>query len=192
MRYLSFDIEATGLEEHDHIIEFGCVPINASNQTISDQNSFHCYIKCPSFETLKPKLNEWVVKNNKSLIDKAHQDGITLSEFKKKLEIYLNSEAIKEYFNNQKIVLMGKSLNAIDLPFLNRDLGWKWMRNYFSHRTLDVTSATYTFIDQNIIPEECESGSHLMKRLNLGDVAHTALEDSINVAKIYFELLKLS
>ena len=68
MKYLSFDIEATGLDEHDLIIEFACIPFNTVDKSLNDKLSFYHYLKCPSFEELEPKLNPWVVKHNKELI----------------------------------------------------------------------------------------------------------------------------
>ncbi len=195
MKYLSIDIEATGLDEDCLIIEFAAVPVNASNYTISDELKLETYIQCPSLTELKSKLSPWVIENNSELISKANKNGIPLDQFKQLLMEYLESDKIKEYFNissyqNEKIVLLGKSLNAIDLPFLNRDLGWEFMRKYFSHRQLDISSIVYYGIDKKILSPECESGSKLMEYFGMGDVAHTALEDSINTAKIYFKILK--
>lgn len=191
MRYLSFDLEATGLEQNDLIIEFACLPIDIKDKALAEDLSFHRFIQCPSFEELKPKLNPWVQKNNESLINKAHLEGETLISFKKSFETYLNQDEVKKYFKNQPIVLFGKSINAIDLPFLNRDLGWEFMRKYFSHRVLDLSSISYAFMDKGILPIGSESGSKLMNYLNMGEVAHTALEDSINTAKMYFKILDL-
>lgn len=192
MKYLSFDIEATGLEEHDLIIEFAMIPFCSETMTIEEKLKKHFYIKCPSFDTLKPKLNQWVIDHNEELINKAHNEGIELSKFKEELINYFESEDVKNYFDNQKITLFGKSMNAIDLPFLNRDLGWDFMRNYFNHRVLDLSSVAYSFIDTKHIPKECESGSKLMSFLDMGEVAHTALEDSINTALMYFKLIEIA
>lgn len=189
MKYLSFDIEATGLEQHDLIIEFAMIPFDASTRTLNHQLKRHFYIKCPRFDQLKPSLNQWVIDNNKNLIDKAHYEGVELDHFKQELINYFQSEEVKNYFNNQKIILFGKSMNAIDLPFLNRDLGWEFMRSYFSHRVNDLSSFAYNLIDMKVLPPEAESGSWLMEHLNMGEVAHTALEDAINTAKMYFLLL---
>lgn len=191
MRYLSIDIEATGLNPNDLMIEFAAVPVDAQKKMILEDESFHCYIKCPRFEELKPNLNEWVIKHNKELIEKAHHEGLTSLDFKKELTKYLNSETLKDFFANKKIVFLGKSLSAIDIPFLTRDLGKDFMDQYFSHRTLDVTSVTYSYIDAQKLPQKTESGSELMKHFNMGEVAHTAKEDAINTAKLYFELIKL-
>ena len=79
MKYLSFDIEATGLEENAHIIEFGMVPFDTETGTIDHSLAKHFFIKCPSYEELEPNLNEWVKKHNKELIQTAHSTGISIS-----------------------------------------------------------------------------------------------------------------
>ena len=191
MKYLSFDIEATGLDEHDLIIEFAMVPFCSTTKTINTDLQKHFYIKCPSFEELRPKLNQWVIDHNKELIEKAHTDGIAIEAFKSELVSYLESSEVREYFGDKKITLFGKSVSAIDLPFLNRDLGWEFMRKYFEHRQLDLSCLAYGLIDMEFLPAECESGSKLMKYLKMGEVAHTALEDAINTALMYFKILDL-
>ena len=159
MKYLSIDIEATGLEPHDLTIEFAAVPIDAATKSIENDLSFHTYIKCPSFEELKPKLTPWIIEHNKELIEKAHSEGVSIDSFRAKLEEYLKSNEIKEYFGSQKIVLFGKSMSSIDLPFLKRDLGHEWMDNHFSHRTLDFTSVCYALADQGVLKPGMESVS---------------------------------
>jgi DNA polymerase-3 subunit epsilon len=191
MKYLSIDIEATGLDEDCLIIEFAMVPFDSETKVIANQHAKSFYIQCPSFEDLKPKLNPWVIEHNETLIRKAHKDGVTHSEFKNILQKYLESEEIKQYFDNKKITLFGKSMSAIDLPFLNRDLGWDFMRKYFHHRNLDLSSFTIGLIDMGILPQGMDSGEKLMKYLNMGDVAHTALADAQNTAIMYFKILEL-
>jgi len=189
MKYLSFDIEATGLEVDAHIIEFAMIPFDTETRSFEERLSRQFYIKCPSYESLEDKLNPWVKENNKDLIIKAHETGIEMSEFKKNLEEYLNSSEIKSYFNDQKVVLFGKSISAIDLPFLNRDLGWEWMNDHFHHRNLDLSCFTMGLIDMGLLEKGMDSGAKLMEFCGLGDVAHTALEDAVNTAKMYFMLL---
>lgn len=189
MKYLSIDIEATGLKEHDLMIEFAMVPFNTDDFKIEEELAYSTLIKCPSFEELKPRLDTWVIDHNKHLIENSHQKGISKELFKSEFENYLNSPKIKSYFNNQKIVLFGKSMNAIDLPFLNRDLGWDFMRTHFHHRQLDFSSTCLSLIDLKILPAGMDSGSNLMNYLGMGDVAHTALEDAINTAKMYLAVL---
>lgn len=189
MKYLSFDIEATGLEEDALIIEFGMVPFDTETKTIERSLDKHFYIQCPSYESLAPNLNEWVRDNNKELIEKAHKDGITLDLFKKELELYLDSKEVKDYFAGERIVLFGKSISAIDLPFLNRDLGWEWMNKHFHHRNLDLSCFSYGLIDMGKLEKGMDSGNSLMEYLNMGTVAHTALEDAVATAQMYLKLL---
>lgn len=189
MKYLSFDLEATGLEEDALIIEFAMIPICAKTRTMEHSLAKQFYIQCPSFEELKPNLNEWVVKNNETLIRKAHSEGVSPSDFKKIMQDYLESDAVKKYFNNEKVVLFGKSISAIDLPFLNRDLGWDWMNTYFHHRNLDLSCFTLGLIDMGLLEKGMDSGNKLMEFFKMGEVSHTALEDAINTAQMYFHLL---
>ena len=66
-----------------------------------------------------------------------------------------------------------KSLNSIDIPFLNRDLGWETMKELFHHQVLDVSSIIRLAIDINKLPKSCSSGSLLAKHLGFGEVAHS-------------------
>ena len=190
MRYLSFDIEATGIEEDALIIEFGMVPFDTAEKKIYRNLEKHFYIQCPSFSELEPNLNPWVKENNKELINLAHKQGISKELFKQELETYLNSSQIKDFFNNEKVMLFGKSISAIDLPFLNRDLGWEWMNHYFHHRNLDLSCFTLGLIDMGKLEKGMDSGSKLMNYLEMGEVCHTALEDAINTAEMYLKLLE--
>lgn len=189
MRYLSFDLEATGLEENAYIIEFAMVPIDAKERVIKEELGKQFFVKCPSYEELEPNLNPWVKENNKELIIKAHNEGVSIKDFKQILEDYLAQKEIKEFFNNQRAVLFGKSISAIDLPFMNRDLGWEWMNKHFHHRNLDLSCYTMGLIDMGLLEKGMDSGAKLMEHLGLGDVSHTALEDAVNTAKMYFMLL---
>jgi len=189
MKYLSIDIEATGLAENCQIIEFAMIPFDTTFKRLEDNLARTTYVHCPSFEDLKPNLDPWVIEHNEKLIRKAHQDGATLNEFKNWLQTYLESKEVREYFGTQKIVLFGKSMTAIDLPFLNRDLGWDFMRKYFHHRNMDLSGFCYGLMDMGILPQGMDSGTNLMNHLGMGDVAHTALEDAKNTAIMYLKLL---
>ena len=194
MRYLSIDIEATGLNENDFMIEFGMIPFCTETKRVEESLARNFFRKCPAFEELKPRLAPWVIEHNEKLIQKAHQFGMQIDSFKVELETYLISKEVKAYFKNEnkeKVILFGKSMSAIDLPFLTRDLGWEFMRKYFHHRNLDLSSTANTLIDLKYIPPECSSGSHLMKHLGMGEVKHTALEDAKNTALMYIKILEL-
>jgi DNA polymerase III epsilon subunit-like protein len=194
LKYLSFDIEATGLAENDYLIEFGMVPFCSETGEIAHHLEKNWYVRCPSFEELKPRLDKWVIDHNKELIEKAHNEGEELSDFKNLLEAYLHDPEVVEYFektDRNKIVLFGKSLNAIDLPFLNRDLGWNFMREHFNHQVLDLSSVVRSLCDMKMLPAKCQSGTGLMKHFNMGEVAHTALADAVNTADLYLKVMKM-
>lgn len=189
MKYLSIDLEATGLGENCQIIEFAMIPFDTQFKRLEDSLARSVYIHCPSFEELKPTLDPWVIEHNEKIIRKAHADGLTLNEFREYLKNYLESREVREYFGTQKIVLFGKSMSAIDLPFMTRDLGWEFMRRYFHHRNLDLSSLGYGMIDLGLLAQGMDSGTNLMNHLGMGEVAHTALEDAKNTAIMYFKLL---
>jgi DNA polymerase-3 subunit epsilon len=189
MKYLSIDIEATGLGENCQIIEFAMIPFDTKLKRLEESLAKSFYIHCPSFEDLKESLDPWVREHNEKIIRKAYAEGLLMSEFKETLKKYLESSEVKTYFENQKIVLFGKSMTAIDLPFLNRDLGWDFMRKYFHHRNLDLSGIGYALIDLGLLPMGMDSGSNLMNYLNMGEVAHTALEDAKNTAIMYLKLI---
>lgn len=189
MKYLSIDIEATGLGENCQIIEFAMIPFDTKLKRLEESLAKSFYIHCPSFEDLKESLDPWVREHNEKIIRKAHAEGLLMSEFKETLKKYLESSEVKTYFENQKIVLFGKSMTAIDLPFLNRDLGWDFMRKYFHHRNLDLSGVGYALIDLGLLPMGMDSGSNLMNYLNMGEVAHTALEDAKNTVIMYLKLI---
>jgi oligoribonuclease (3'-5' exoribonuclease) len=189
MKYLSIDLEATGLAENCQIIEFAMIPFDTQFRRLEDSLARSVYIHCPSFEDLKESLDPWVRENNEKIIRKAHQEGLMLSEFKTWLKTYLESEEVRQYFGNNKIVLFGKSMSAIDLPFMTRDLGWEFMRKYFHHRNLDLSGLGYALIDLGMLPQGMDSGTNLMNHLGMGAVAHTAMEDAKNTAIMYLKLL---
>lgn len=189
MKYLSIDLEATGLGENCQIIEFAMIPFDTQFKRLEEPLARSVYIHCPSFEDLKPTLDPWVREHNEKIIRKAHSEGLMLSEFKEWLKTYLESPEVRNYFQSQKIVLFGKSMNAIDLPFMNRDLGWEFMRRYFHHRILDLSSVGYSMVDMGYLPQGMDSGTNLMNHLGMGAVAHTALEDAKNTAIMYLKLL---
>lgn len=190
MKYLSFDIEATGLEENAYIIEFAMVPFDTETNEINHELSKHFYVSCPKYQDLEADLNEWVKVHNKELIIKANAEGLSIESFKSELESYFESDEVRKYFNNKNVTLFGKSMSAIDLPFLNRDLGWEWMNKYFHHRNLDLSCFCLGLIDLGLLEPGMDSGAKLMEHLDMGDVCHTALEDAVNTAKMYIKILE--
>src|SRR5210317_2054829 len=98
MKYLSIDLEATGLGQNDYIIEFGMVPFCTEMNNIEMNLARNYFIQCPSFDDLRPGLDPWVVEHNEGLIKKAHAEGLTMDSFKEELQAYLESAQVREYF----------------------------------------------------------------------------------------------
>ena len=194
-RYLSIDIESTGLEDDAIIIEFGAVPVDAKTGIAHKEMAFHSFLKCPSFEDLKKagRLSDWVIENNETLIRTANEKGVDHATFLSNIDQYFNSAEIKEFFSGKQPVVMGKSLTGIDIPFLIRDFGRKeFVQKYFYHRTVDISSVASAAVDAGKLPEGCTSSQKLAQHFGLGDdVAHTSIEDAIDVFKMYLGLLKV-
>ena len=191
MRYLSIDLEATGLEEENFLTEFAAICVDTQNKTIHHELCFHTFIQCPSFEVLRPNLSSWIIENMKNHIQKAHSQGISLKDFKLQLEKFLISKNVQNFFQHEKILLFGKSLSALDLPLLKKTLGTEFLRTFFSHQTLDVSCVSHFLVDKGLLPEICRKGSGLMSHFEMGEVAHTALEDARHVAELYFKMLEI-
>lgn len=189
MKYLSIDIEALGVAEKDQIIEFAAIAFDANTHAFNEELTFHSYIECPPFEVIRNNLNDWVASNMKSTITAANLRWVPLWRLKEQLREFLNSPKLKEYFWEDKIILFGKSMQWIDMPFLIRDLWFDFVKHYFSHRSLDLTSFVLWLVDMWTLPPECVSGSWLMKYLWMWEVAHTALEDAKNTAEMYFKII---
>ena len=190
-KYLSLDTEATGLEEHCVLIQFAVVPVDGDSKIIATDLGKEVYIQCPSFEDLKPTLSEWVIKHNESLIRKAHAEGLNNDAFKKWLEDYLTTPAVKSFFGSERPLILGKSLSALDIPLLTKTLGKVFMDKYFHHHTLDITCVGRFLVDAGILPKGHGSTSQLLKFFQVRGVSnHTALSDAVDMAHIYIKLIE--
>jgi len=76
VKYLSFDIEATGLNSHDLIIEIAYVPFDTETLTLEDSLVGYFFIQCPSFEDFKSGLDPWVIEHNQTLIEIVYLKGL--------------------------------------------------------------------------------------------------------------------
>ena len=198
---LSFDTETLGLDDPNfsinQIIEFGVVPatiIIDEYQGVEleiHNNHFHKFIKCPSFDTLKPELAPWVIEHNKGLIDTAHENGIDDVDFVLELGDYLTN--IKsELFGGEDLLYIGKSMQSLDAPIMTKHLGWKFMNDWgFNRNKVDVQDVARFLIHQGKLPLESASSRALVEFFGIKeDVNHTAIDDSVDMLKIYAELLK--
>ena len=188
--YLNEDTETTGVSEDSLLIQIAFVPMDQHGNTI-DQLAKEWLIKCPSFQELYPKLNDFCRKNNEALITKSHKKGLDAEVVRKEIEDYLSSPAIKALFQNKKPTLFGKSISALDMPKLVQTFGWDWVRSQFNHRVLDLGSLAMDYINRGKLPSDCESSDSLVKFFKLGTVSHLALDDCKQLAQVYQLMQKL-
>lgn len=189
-KYFSIDTEATGLEEDTHLIQFAILPVDSENSRIYTELAREWLVKCPSFESLKPKLNPWVLEHNEGLIRDAHAKGLEPAALKAELQAYLDSPEIKQFRGSSKPMFLGKSLSALDIPLMHRYFGRPFMEAYFHHHTVDITCVARALVDAGAMPSGCESTTKLLRFFQIReDARHTALSDAVDMANAYVKLL---
>ncbi len=192
MNYLSIDTEATGLKAHDLLTQIAFVPVDFKQKRVCMELGVEILVKCPSYEELEPRLDEWNRSHNKGLIQKAHEEGITQEELKARVQSYLESAPVRALFEEKKPVMLGKSMCALDIPIMKRYLGWDFMEKYFHHHTADVTCVARFLVDAGKLPPGCESTSKIIKHFQIReDANHTALSDAVDMGNIYLKLIEL-
>lgn len=189
-KYLSLDTEATGLHEGTLLIQIALVPVDGENNRILTELGRETLIQCPSFEELKPTLSEWVIQHNEGLIRDAHAKGIPKEKFKDWMDDYFNQPGMKAFLKDERPVILGKSLSALDIPLLTRYLGRNYMDKRFHHHTLDITCVARFLVDTGLLPEGHQSTTKLLQYFKLkNESAHTALSDALDMAHVYLALL---
>ncbi len=191
-KYLSIDTEATGLEENCLMIQLAFVPVDTEKRIIAEELSTEILIWCPTFEELKPTLNQWVIEHNEGLIRDANAKGVKPEELKSIVSAYMESPGITAFFGKDRVPLLGKSMSALDIPMMHRYFGKPFMEKYFHHHTLDVTCVARGMVDSGVLPKESQSTTKLMRLFNIrNEATHTALNDAVDMGKIYFGLLDM-
>lgn len=191
-KYLSIDTEATGLEENCLMIQLAFVPVDTEKRIVHENLGKEILIWCPSFEELKPNLNSWVIEHNEGLIRNANTHGVSKEKLPEVVREYLETPELKSFFGGERLPLLGKSMSALDIPLMHRYFGKVFMEKYFHHHTLDVTCVARGLVDAGVLPSGTQSTTKLMRFFNIrSEAMHTALNDAVDMGKIYFGLLDL-
>ena len=174
------------------MIQLALVPVDTKSQRVYEELGKETLIHCPSYEELEPKLDAWNKEHNGAMIRAAHERGIPQEAVKTFITSYLKLPQIIEIFKNERPILLGKSLSALDIPMLKRYMGWALYDSTFHHHTLDVPCVARGLVDAGKLPDNCNSSTKLVKFFKIRDnVKHTALSDSLDMAHIYLKLLEL-
>lgn len=184
MKYISLDIETTGLNPKIHdIIEFAAVMDNLRDQKpVEELPRFHAYIKKDNYIGEPYALSMHAEIFSKIANPGKEDNVIHISALPYALQNWLGrnnypyDEGKKKYLVN----VAGKNAAGFDLPFLAEKVK-DWAEVQFRHRVLDPA---VLYFDPNI--EDCLPDSQTcMRRAGIvGNVKHTALEDSLMVVNL--------
>lgn len=186
-KYLSIDIETTGLNpENCQILEIGAV-IDDGTTPIEDCPTFHCYVDHGLIlgESFALSMHPTILCRIAT-----HEEGYTYlqpwevaSQFRDFIKQYdLDSE-------NEKVFVAGKNFASFDARFLRKLTNWdKYIKTH--HRILDPAALYWQpAIDGAQLPDT----KTCMERAGIdGEVAHTAVEDAIVVVRLIRQAIENS
>ncbi|MDD5359468.1 MAG: exonuclease domain-containing protein [Sulfurovaceae bacterium] len=182
MKYVSIDIETTGLDPLDNqILEIGMVIEDTNNiLPIEKLPRFHCYIKHNEIIG-----NAYAINMNRDIIQKIVENDTEKYQILKEEQVATYVYGwLSQYFppknNYIKITPAGKNFNAFDKLFLEQLPELKSLVR-FAHRAIDPAVLCMDWKCNDELPtlEDCKIMCGLEK-----SVAHTAIEDALDVIRI--------
>jgi oligoribonuclease (3'-5' exoribonuclease) len=185
MRYLSIDIETTGLNpEKCQILEFAAVLDDTDKVCkISELPRLHLRFNLGEGFYGEP----YALNLNGALIQKIFKKDDTECKIvdNRQLNILIKNfiDLYIPYTDN--VVVAGKNFHGFDKKFLDKIDTFTGVK--LSHRCIDPTVLFWQFADKELpSSEKCYSRAGLVE-----DVKHTALEDVIGIIKLVRRGLKL-
>lgn len=176
--YLSLDLETTGLNlDRSMILEIGAV-FDDGVSPIEELKTFRSAIYYENFDYSEPYAMNMNAKLIEEISKMRDTDTYTKSrdhvfhDFTSWLRDVMNAHKIK------RIQVAGKNVAGFDIPILRNNIARsnaEDFTNKFSHRTIDVGSLYYDVFGKN------ESLSEINKLTGRNQVAHTAIEDCLDV-----------
>jgi len=202
MKYLSLDIETTGLDtERDQIIEFGCIAVD-TNQHPSTWKTLHTIIKHDRVEgspyaiALNARIFEFLQQMETDPEDVENDWNVITPDQLFPLLLSFLQDAGFDFKNGHfTITVAGKNAMSFDVPFLknhfNKFNNLKFVgindprhdteQIRFAHRGIDPSILYADFTNDERLP----SLSECKKRANLDiNVSHHALEDAWDVVML--------
>lgn len=197
MKYVSIDIETTGLDPKTcDIIEFAAILDDLGAPLhLAGLPSFHCYVTKDGPYSGEPFALSLHSKTFKTIAD--YQSANTAgSKVKAPEGNFYRPDEIMAAFQNwlskngvepdkdgkYSVTVAGKNFASFDWPFLKEKIpAWYWYDVSFKHRVLDPSVLYFNPATDTELP----SSKLCMERAGfIGDVAHTALEDALMVVKL--------
>ena len=195
MKYISIDLETTGLDENNcQILEFGAVLEDTNNiLPLEDLPRYHAYIKHPkgniSGNIYALNLNADIIKklkNEKELKDTYNYVKVDdlADDFLAWLKI--QGMEIKSTTYNDKtnyhctITVAGKNFASFDKKFLDKVPDFK-NKIRIRHRIIDPAVLFVDWKNDEALPTLDECNARIGHNV---PVQHTAVEDSIDVIRL--------
>ncbi len=181
MKYLSIDIETTGLNPlQTDILEIGAIVEDTLDPLPREKcPSFHCYIWKENYncEPYAAAMNVRIFTKILELRKSRSPLLITPEEV-----VPTFSHFLHKHFGGDDITLAGKNLGSFDLRFLEQLPEWKSIPNRFRHRTLDpsVLFVDWTLDEAPPSLTICKDRAHIK-----GAVTHEALDDAWDVISLF-------
>lgn len=187
MRYVSIDIETSGLNPEAHnVIEFGAV-VDDMVTPINDLPRFHRYVVQDSYccqagaIAMNKDIFEILSKYDKNIPMKAQEypftdNNLLISEF---ITWLVQNNVICSEENPETFTVAGKNFFGFDLHFIRKlSFGHKLR---IKHRGIDPGTLYWNPFSDNEIPDlqEC------LRRAGIDEiVTHTSVEDALCVVKL--------
>ena len=179
MKYVSVDIETTGLNTQVHdVLEVGAIFEDTNNPLPRGWcPTFHAYIWKPQYvgEPVALMMNHRILKricelkkdNDTQLLMTEETFGTRFADF------------LTQYGDGQPIVVAGKNVQTFDLPFLRRLKGWEHIK--VRRRIVDPTVMFMNW-HSDVEPPDLAT---CKKRAGLPElVTHEALNDAWDVIEL--------
>lgn len=176
MKYVSIDIETTGLNPVNHnILEFGAVIDDTENLlSLKDLPKFHCYILPPREGYKGDPFALWL--NNNILEKIAKKDKYPQYNFLEPSDVGKQFKKFLLENKIEKVKASGKNFATFDKPFIDNLPDFKDLVK-FHHRIFDPGSLYFAKSDTEI-PDMKKILERMGVRQEFKEVKHTSIEDS--------------
>jgi oligoribonuclease len=180
MKYVSIDIETTGLDrDRCQVLEFGAVIEDTLNLVpLEDLPAFRVLIRHPDlyWEDYPKALHKDLIIE----FENPNEDSVIIppGDLVKHFEYFLLSNGYREEKGRVRFNVAGKNFSGFDREFLERIPGWK--KNFsISRRVLDPAILYVDFLKDNELPDlkECKARAGF----SVTEVKHEALADAMDV-----------